>query len=490
MIKLSQDESAESILLSAVIEHCQEIITIKDLNYRYLTCNKAFLKHIDGLSREEIIGKTIFDIIPQVNADCMRLNIDKSIKTKTPQTYTMKINYSGVSKIVQQTSTPIINNGTVEYILSISRDITEDEKLKEELLRKNGQLNTLLAYVPALVYMKDKDKNYIIGSKYAKDFVTFGYDAHADNIQIDMNKAKNDTDEEDDYVLNSKNLLYKEKSAVDYDGNYHWYNILKAPIFTSDNAIDGLITIARNIDNQKALENQKDLFIATLVHDLKNPLLAQICCINQCCSGLFGELNETQKEILSTTLESANYMKDMLYTLINTYKYDNGNIQLKKSRTDIDMLLKTCINEQQSFAKEQKVTLVYNSNLEDDDKYVMIDEKQLRRVITNLLNNGINYAFADTNFKLKTEIKNDILIISMENTSPPIDAETEKHLFEKYISGSGRFQKAGFGLGLYLSKKILEAHDGKIYHTGKGTLNSFIMELPVNSTKNTANIVW
>lgn len=489
MVDISANKSPFSLLLSGIMENCQETITVKDINYKYLIINDAFLKNFKLTRQEEIIGKSIFEIYSKENALIIKNNIEKSIKTGLAQTYTLKIIVGDEVKIFKQTSTPLINNGKVEYILSVSRDVTEDESVKNELLKTNSQLKTLLEYLPVLVYMKDKNKKYILGTKYAKDFVLKGQDKYSNKI-VDIFDSQENTDAEDDYVLKNRKILKKIKTANDYEGQTHWYRILKAPIIRPDNVIDGLVTITRNIDNEKELENQKDLFIATLVHDLKNPLLAQICSINQCYKGVYGELNNTQKEILSLTLESANYMKEMLYTLINTYKYDNGNIRLNKENINIENLIKTCIKEHSTMSSEQKIKINFKSFLKDTEKQIPVDEKQLRRVITNLLSNGINYAYEDTEFYILAELNNSIMKISMENYGPPIDKETQKHLFEKYISSSNKFQKVGFGLGLYLSKKIIEAHNGKIYFVQNGNLNRFVIELPTLSDGSVSKVYW
>ncbi|MGN0014679.1 MAG: sensor histidine kinase, partial [Candidatus Gastranaerophilaceae bacterium] len=312
----------------------------------------------------------------------------------------------------------------------------------------------------------------------------------AGNICINMQNSLKDTQQEDDFVLENKQILRKEKLCLDYDGNKHWYRVLKAPILQNDNSIDGLITIAKNIDNDKAIEHQKDLFIATLVHDLKNPLLAQISGMELLAKGSFTPLNKEQKEILDIIIESANYMKEMLYTLINTYKYDNGNILLKKIKTDLNQLIKTSIKEHLPLAQKNNITLSFNSKLFDENKYIMIDDKQIRRVITNLINNGINYAFNDTEFSISIYEHNNKVIMKFTNCSQPIDKETESHLFEKYIAGSNKYQKVGFGLGMYLSKKVIEAHEGTIYYEGKDTTNSFIIELPKYTENNTNHIKW
>ena len=153
-------------------------------------------------------------------------------------------------------------------------------------------------------------------------------------------------------------------------------------------------------------------------------------------------------------------------------------------------MIKTCIKENSSLAKENNIIISFNSLLSGEDKYLVIDEKQIRRVITNLLNNGINYAYKDTEFSIDAYKKENSIVIKLMNYGPPMDEETKEHLFEKYISGSNKYQKVGFGLGMYLSKKVLEAHGGDIHHENNDEYNSFIIELPVQAKNDTEKIRW
>lgn len=193
--------------------------------------------------------------------------------------------------------------------------------------------------------------------------------------------------------------------------------------------------------------------------------------------------------MLEITLESANYMKEMLYMLINTYKYDNGNIQLNKTPTDIYALIQTCIKEHSSLAQEQKVKLYLQSYINDKDKIIVVDKNQIRRVISNLLNNGINYAYEYSVFNINLDFKDNKIIVSFENFGPPIDENIKERIFEKYITGANRYQKVGFGLGMYLSKKVMEAHEGTITLEVNGNFNKFTLAIPINTTGKNNKIV-
>ncbi|MBO7673273.1 HAMP domain-containing histidine kinase [bacterium] len=240
------------------------------------------------------------------------------------------------------------------------------------------------------------------------------------------------------------------------------------------------------------LEKQRDIFISTLTHDLKNPLQAQISSMELLNSGMFGKLNDEQKEMLDLTIESAKYMREMLCTILTTYKYENGLIKLEKENFDVDKLIKICIRENYALAGEKKIKFIYNCDLKSEDKTLYGDKKQLRRVIGNIINNGISYAFPNTEFRINLKNKSKRIIFEFENNSPMIDEKLECRLFEKYTSGSINGTNLNSGLGLYLSKRVVEAHNGRIYHTGSLNSNTFTFEIPqvTENIKDNKYITW
>ena len=466
-------------LVDAVMDYCEDIVAVTDLDLKFLDCNKVFLDIFDITDKKDAIGRRYSDIVSPSTTAVVESYFKKTIEENKTQVCTYSARIKGVPHILREAFYPITINGKSYGVLTIARDVTNEEKLKTQLLETNNQLNTLLKHSPLLVYMKDKDKNFITGSKDAIDFVKQGYDPFSNNLQIDMDKAQSTTIEEDDFVLNTGESLIKDKSALDVDGVNHWYRVVKAPIIDNNNKTKGLVTIARNIDEEKKSEMQKDIFIATLAHDLKNPLLAQISSMELMYKGTFGELNDTQKEMLEITIESAKYMREILYSLMATYKYENGVIKLDKKSFDVENLISSCIREASSMASERGIKIVFSSHLNADEKLLFADEKQLRRVIANLFNNGIMYAFTNSEFKVELYKREDKMVFLFENESPEIEEDIKNRIFEKYVTGASKYNKVGSGLGMYLSQKVVEAHDGKIYLDAKGTHNAFILELPI-----------
>ena len=474
------DIEGKEHLLDAIFEYCEDIITVKDLDLKYIAYNKAFLKSIiEGDEKTPIIGKSVDEVFP--NNECAQVvinNAQKAISELETNCYTFRHKIHGVNKIIKQTTTPIVRDGIVCGILSVSRDVTREENLKTRLLEKNYQLNTLLENLPLLVYMKDKNRNLVVANNESRNFVLNGIDSYSDGVEIDMKDALPEVENEDNYVLQNKKYLQKEKVVKGSDGKQHWYKIHKAPILTSNNEINGLVAIAKNIDADKKLEHQRDLFLATLSHDLKNPLQAQISSLEMLYREYYGKIDEGHQEILELVIESAKYMKDMLCTLLKTCKQNNGIIQLVYSRFDIFSLMSKSIREVRDLGKIKNVEIRFNSKLTEDEKLMYADENQLRRVIGNMLNNAINYAFENSVVDISIKLENGFYVFDFKNESEEISESLKVNIFDKYVCGNPLESNSGVGLGLYFCRKILEAHEGTISLDNIGTKNTFSIKIP------------
>lgn len=474
------DIEGKEHLLDAIFEYCEDIITVKDLDLKYIAYNKAFLKSIiEGDEKTPIIGKSIDEVFPNnESAQVVINNAQKAISELETNCYTFRHKIHGVNKIIKQTTTPIVRDGIVCGVLSVSRDVTREENLKTRLLEKNYQLNTLLENLPLLVYMKDKNRNLVVANNESRNFVLNGIDFYSDGVEIDMKDALPEVENEDNYVLQNKKYLQKEKVVKGSDGKQHWYKIHKAPILTSNNEINGLVAIAKNIDADKKLEHQRDLFLATLSHDLKNPLQAQISSLQMLYREYYGKIDEGHQEVMALIIESAKYMKDMLCTLLKTCKQNNGIIQLVYSRFDILSLMTKSIREVRDLGKIKNVEIRFNSKLAEDEKLMYADENQLRRVIGNMLNNAINYAFENSVVDISIKLENGFYVFDFKNESEEISESLKVNIFDKYVCGNPLESNSGVGLGLYFCRKILEAHEGTISLDNIGTKNTFSIKIP------------
>ena len=232
------------------------------------------------------------------------------------------------------------------------------------------------------------------------------------------------------------------------------------------------------INSIPTIEEQREDFLLSITHDLKNPNIAQINSLKYLLCGSLGEIPNKQKEVLNLLLESCLYTQSLLSTLLITYKENYGEIIYHFEKTSFVELAKEAIAEIYYLAQNNNNKI--NFVADNVDILLNIDEIQIRRVIMNLLSNAIKYSFSNTDINIFIYLKDNKLYFELQNESPYIEKEKQVNLFKKFVSYAKSYKKIGTGLGLYSAKKIILAHKGDIYLISKkNNTNIFGFYIPI-----------
>ena len=241
--------------------------------------------------------------------------------------------------------------------------------------------------------------------------------------------------------------------------------------------------LTHNIKREQEHEKLKQTFLANLVHDLKTPTNAQLNTLKMLNDGTFGSLNSEQHKMITLTHESCKYMSDLIGTIMETYTHDNGKVHLHKNNFDIIELINQIKGELKSLYKHKHQTLEFQKNC--TSCIIDADRLQIRRVLLNLLSNAITYGYENSIITISLILLNNKIEIIVKNISKQIPEKELKTVFDRYQKTQfAKFNKTGNGLGLYLSKKIIELHQGKIYAKSfnDGTC-IFGFKIPINFKK-------
>lgn len=222
------------------------------------------------------------------------------------------------------------------------------------------------------------------------------------------------------------------------------------------------IKLTINIKQGKEQDMQKQSFLANLVHDLKTPTNAQLSTLKMLNNEAFGSLNSEQRKMITLTHESCKYMSDLIGTIMDTYSHDNGEIHLQKINFDIIELIEEISDELKSLYVHNNQEIEFRKDL--SSYTINADKLQIKRVLANLLTNAITYGYDNTIITINLRISNNNLEIFVKNISKQIPEKELTTIFDRYqMTQYAKYNKTGNGLGLYLSKKIIELHKGKIY---------------------------
>jgi two-component system sensor histidine kinase/response regulator len=226
---------------------------------------------------------------------------------------------------------------------------------------------------------------------------------------------------------------------------------------------------------------EREDFMATLTHDLKNPLLAGNRILEMIADEKMGPLNEEQRDLLQKVVDSNRGLLHMIRNLVEVYRYEKDVDSIVKDNTDLRRLLTSYLDEIQAAVEHKGIKLVTEVPPKMDE--VCADPTSILRVFQNLLENAVKFTPSGGLITVRLWQDHDKALFEVTDTGPGITEEDRKKLFQRFRQGrQGQRMSIGTGLGLYLCRQIVQAHKGEIcckVNKGKGT--TFVVQIPVSA---------
>lgn len=242
---------------------------------------------------------------------------------------------------------------------------------------------------------------------------------------------------------------------------------------------DKYMLVITNYTNQREIDSLKEDFVATLTHDLKVPIIAESNMLEFFLQEKFGTLNDKQKEALENMKASNKELLDLVQIVLETYRLKEDEIDLNLEKISVKKFLNIVADEMTYIAQKTNNKIVV---IVPEDYDIKIDFLHFKRVLKNLVNNAILYGKSNTDIEIMAKITNDNSQITVKDYGKGISPEDIEKIFNKYFSASKKFRKIGTGLGLYLSRKIVEAHGGKLgVESQEGEYTKFYIDMKINN---------
>ncbi|MCL1464140.1 HAMP domain-containing histidine kinase [Argonema galeatum A003/A1] len=235
--------------------------------------------------------------------------------------------------------------------------------------------------------------------------------------------------------------------------------------------------------SQQQLAGIREDFVSTLTHDLKTPLLGAIETIKSFQSGQFGVVSSPQQKVLEMMARSHRSTLELVQTLLDVYRNDAEGLQLQLAPINLVSLAEEVTATLIDLAATRRVYVSLNYDSSDFRSFLWVkgDALQLRRVFTNLLINGINHSPRGGKVEIVLEFDSGCGVVKILDRGQGITSDELPHLFDRFYQGHSNRQATGSGLGLYLSRQIIEAHGGTIWAENRSPLGAlFGFRLPIN----------
>jgi signal transduction histidine kinase len=228
----------------------------------------------------------------------------------------------------------------------------------------------------------------------------------------------------------------------------------------------------------EAASLHKSEFLANMSHELRTPLNAILGFSQVLREGMFGDVNEKQAEYLDDILSSGNHLLSLINDVLDLSKVEAGQVQLDVA----PFLLRDALERGVVMVRERATQDEVQVTLAADPEVGLVagDERRIRQVIFNLLSNAVKFTPAGGAVDVSATRVNGEVRVSVADTGPGIPAEDLDRIFEEFQqTEAGIEQREGTGLGLALSKRLVELHGGRIWVDSEpGHGSTFVFTLP------------
>lgn len=260
------------------------------------------------------------------------------------------------------------------------------------------------------------------------------------------------------------------------DGSERAFRLRTTPMRDNGHRLLGAVTILEDITHLREIDRLKSEFIATASHELRTPLTSVQMGVHLLLEGALGELTDSQNEVLQACRQDCERLDKLMRDVLDLSKIEAGESQPQLAAVSARDLLIKAVKELRPQVEAKGLELSIDASVELP--LVMVDRLQIERVISNLVINALRHT-KNGEIKISAEQRENHVAVSVSDTGSGIPSEYLPHIFDKFVQVPDA-PTGGVGLGLTISKSIVEAHGGQISvqsQVGMGTTFTFTLPL-------------
>lgn len=497
--KIEKELTYEQYLMNAIMNNFPDHIYFKDCENKFIRINKS-LSDFFGLNDPlEAVGKTDFDFF--TNEHAKQAYEDEKNIILTGQTLTIEekeTNPDGSDTWVSTVKLPLRDDGgNIIGTFGISKDITDEHSLENDILFKQLLLEAIIENIPDQIYYKDRNSKFVLcntpvallaGCNSEKDLLgKSDFDFYPHHLAQQYFNDEQAIMEKGDKLLDHEEQVINKKT-----GELHWNLSSKVPVRDAGGKVIGLAGINRDITSRKMAEeeinlkneqlvvanSEKDKFFSIIAHDLKGPLSAFLDATQILTEEIHNMSLKEIKDISSQMKESASGIYGLLVNLLEWSRLKRGMMSFNPELINLKKSIAGCIEVLKESADKKAIRIT--SSLPDNLE-INADLHMFGTVVRNLVSNAIKFTPRSGAINIAAKaIEDNVVEIKVSDTGIGIPKAMISKLFllNEKTNRNGTEDEPSTGLGLLLCKEFVEKLGGKIWvnsEEGKGAMFSFTL---------------
>ncbi|HEV8335875.1 MAG TPA: PAS domain S-box protein [Candidatus Polarisedimenticolia bacterium] len=456
-------------LLASIVSASDDAIIGKTLEGIILTWN-AGAERVFGYTAEEAVGKSILLIIPPERHDEERVILEKLRRGERVDHFeTVRVAKGGRRLDISLTSSPIHDvSGRVIGASKIARDITLRKRAEEGLRAAERQLQIITESLSAPVARCSRDLRYVwVGKRFAEWLQRRPEEIVGRPIaEVLGPEAMARLQPYVDRVLAGEEVQFE--TQIDYEKiGPRWISAMYSPTFDTTGSVTGWLSVVIDIEARKVEEEvlknadrRKDEFLATLAHELRNPLAP----IRNSLEIM--KLAEADSEVATKARDmidrQVSHMERLIDDLLDISRITRNRLELRRQRVDLQAVIHQAVETSRPMA--ERLGHEIRVRLPAEPLFVHGDPVRLAQVFGNLLNNSCKYTKRGGRIEVSAERQGEIIAASVRDNGIGISTGMLPRIFDMFTQGDQRLDRAsgGLGIGLTLVRQLVEMHNGRV----------------------------
>lgn len=244
-----------------------------------------------------------------------------------------------------------------------------------------------------------------------------------------------------------------------------------------------IIGTVQDITEMRKLDRLKTEFVATVSHELRTPLTSIKGSIGIMNGGVIPNIPQQAQDLIAIAHANCNRLAHLVDDLLDINGIMSGNLVLQPSKVDLEVIIQQAIALNKAYAEQHRATLALEYC--EPSLNLNVDEARLMQVITNLISNASKFSSDPGEVRIRVEKINGRAHISISDNGKGVPKSFHSKIFSRFsqADGSAERQQGGAGLGLYISKEIIDAMKGEIgFHSNDNEGTTFFVSLPLEES--------